>query len=101
MKAVRLYGAMDLRVGEVAEPSAPPPGFVNLEVRAAGICGSDLHNYRTGQWISRRPSTAGHEFCGRVTAIGEGVSHVVRHLPGLYERPQQCLRDLGLRRRDL
>ncbi|RVN35937.1 zinc-dependent alcohol dehydrogenase, partial [Sinorhizobium meliloti] len=78
MKAVRLYGAMDLRVGEVAEPSAPPPGFVNLEVRAAGICGSDLHNYRTGQWISRRPSTAGHEFCGRVTAIGEGVSHVVR-----------------------
>ncbi|MDW9400675.1 alcohol dehydrogenase catalytic domain-containing protein [Sinorhizobium meliloti] len=78
MKAVRLYGAIDLRVGEVAEPSAPPPGFVNLEVRAAGICGSDLHNYRTGQWISRRPSTAGHEFCGRVTAIGEGVSHVVR-----------------------
>ncbi|MDE3761862.1 alcohol dehydrogenase catalytic domain-containing protein [Sinorhizobium meliloti] len=78
MKAVRLYGAMDLRVGEVAEPSAPPPGFVNLEVRAAGICGSDLHNYRTGQWISRRPSTTGHEFCGRVTAIGEGVSHVVR-----------------------
>jgi (R,R)-butanediol dehydrogenase/meso-butanediol dehydrogenase/diacetyl reductase len=78
MKAVRLYDAMDLRVGEVAEPSAPPPGFVNLEVRAAGICGSDLHNYRTGQWISRRPSTAGHEFCGRVTAIGEGVSHVVR-----------------------
>ncbi|MEJ7015349.1 zinc-binding dehydrogenase [Sinorhizobium meliloti] len=78
MKAVRLYGAMDLRVGEVAEPSAPPPGFVNLEVRAAGICGSDLHNYRTGQWISRRPSTAGHEFCGRVTALGEGVSHVVR-----------------------
>ncbi|WP_028004018.1 zinc-dependent alcohol dehydrogenase [Sinorhizobium meliloti] len=78
MKAVRLYGAMDLRVGEVAEPSAPPPGFVNLEVRAAGICGSDLHNYRTGRWISRRPSTAGHEFCGRVTAIGEGVSHVVR-----------------------
>lgn len=78
MKAVRLYDAKDLRVEEVAELSAPPPGFVNLEVRAAGICGSDLHNYRTGQWISRRPSTAGHEFCGRVTAIGEGVRHVVQ-----------------------
>ncbi|WP_434118777.1 zinc-dependent alcohol dehydrogenase [Sinorhizobium meliloti] len=78
MKAVRLYDIRDLRVEEVAELAAPPPGFVNLEVRAAGICGSDLHNYRTGQWISRRPSTAGHEFCGRVTAIGEGVSHVVR-----------------------
>lgn len=78
MKAVQLYDIRDLRVEEVAELSAPPPGFVNLEVRAAGICGSDLHNYRTGQWISRRPSTAGHEFCGRVTAIGEGVSHLVR-----------------------
>ncbi|ULJ75557.1 zinc-dependent alcohol dehydrogenase [Rhizobium gallicum] len=76
MKAVRLYDAKVLRVEEVAEPSAPPPGFVNLRIRAAGICGSDLHNYRTGQWISRRPSTAGHEFCGRVTAVGEGVNHV-------------------------
>ncbi|MHA7971776.1 zinc-dependent alcohol dehydrogenase [Rhizobium sp. CAU 1783] len=74
MKAVRLHDAKDLRVEAVAAPAAPPPGFVNLEVRAAGICGSDLHNYRTGQWISRRPSTAGHEFCGRVTAVGEGVS---------------------------
>ncbi|NML76631.1 alcohol dehydrogenase catalytic domain-containing protein [Rhizobium sp. S-51] len=74
MKAVRLHDAKDLRVEEVTAPAPPPPGFVNLDVRAAGICGSDLHNYRTGQWISRRPSTAGHEFCGRVTAVGEGVS---------------------------
>jgi (R,R)-butanediol dehydrogenase / meso-butanediol dehydrogenase / diacetyl reductase len=74
MKAVRLYQAGDLRLEEMAEPSAPPAGFVNLAVRAAGICGSDLHNYRTGQWISRSPSTAGHEFCGRVTAVGDGVT---------------------------
>lgn len=73
MKAVRLHDAMDLRVEEVEAPGAPPAGFVNLAVRAAGICGSDLHNYRTGQWISRRPSTAGHEFCGRVTAVGDAV----------------------------
>jgi len=73
MKAVRLHDALDLRVEEVAEPAPPPPGHVNLKVRAAGICGSDLHNFRTGQWISRRPSTAGHEFCGEVIAVGEGV----------------------------
>ncbi|WP_439604049.1 alcohol dehydrogenase catalytic domain-containing protein, partial [Shinella sp.] len=76
MKAVRLHDAKDLRVEAVAPLSAPSAGFVNLAVRAAGICGSDLHNYRTGQWITRRPSTAGHEFCGRVTAVGEGVGHV-------------------------
>lgn len=73
MKAVRLHDAMDLRLDEVERPGRPPAGFVTLAVRAAGICGSDLHNYRTGQWISRRPSTAGHEFCGRVIAVGEGV----------------------------
>ena len=49
MKAVRLYQAGDLRVEEMSEPTSPPAGFVNLEVRAAGICGSDLHNYRTGE----------------------------------------------------
>ncbi len=74
MKAVRLYDRLDLRVEEVEPPPAPPAGHVNVEVRAAGICGSDLHNYRTGQWMSRRPSIAGHEFCGRVTARGENVS---------------------------
>ncbi|MEK1894683.1 MAG: alcohol dehydrogenase catalytic domain-containing protein, partial [Rhizobium sp.] len=73
MKAVRLYDAFDLRVEEVDRPLSPPAGYVTIDVRAAGICGSDVHNYRTGQWISRRPSTAGHEFCGRVSAIGEGV----------------------------
>lgn len=75
MKAVRLYDARDLRLENVAPPAEPPAGFVNLRVRAAGICGSDLHNYQTGQWITRRPSTAGHEFCGSVTAIGEGVAN--------------------------
>jgi len=76
LKAVRLHDAGDLRVEAIDPPSAPPSGFVNVEVRAAGICGSDLHNFRTGQWISRRPSTAGHEFCGRVTNVGEGVEHL-------------------------
>lgn len=76
MKAVRLHGRLDLRVDEVDRPSTPPPGFTNIEVRAAGICGSDIHNYRTGQWISRRPCTAGHEFCGRVTAVGPDVGNL-------------------------
>lgn len=77
MKAVRLYDAMDLRVEEVDGLQPPPAGYVNIDVRAAGICGSDLHNFRTGQWISRRPSTAGHEFCGRISAVGQGVEDFV------------------------
>ena len=76
MKAVRLYGPGDLRVEEITAPGAPEAGWAKLRVDAAGICGSDLHNFRTGQWISRSPSTAGHELTGTVTAIGEGVDTV-------------------------
>ena len=43
MKAVRLHAKGDLRVEEIAAPAAPQPGWVNLAVTAAGICGSDLH----------------------------------------------------------
>lgn len=73
MKAVRLYKAGDLRVEDVPMPGEPEAGWVRLDVTAAGICGSDIHNYRTGQWISRAPSTAGHELTGIVTAVGAEV----------------------------
>lgn len=74
MKAARLYAAGDLRVEEIGTPGAPKPGWVRLAVTAAGICGSDLHNYRTGQWISRSPCVVGHEFAGVVMAMGQGVT---------------------------
>jgi (R,R)-butanediol dehydrogenase / meso-butanediol dehydrogenase / diacetyl reductase len=73
MKAVRLYAKGDLRVEDVPAPAVLPGGWVRVRVVMAGICGSDLHNFKTGQWISRSPSTAGHEFTGVVTELGEGV----------------------------
>ncbi|MBZ9864566.1 alcohol dehydrogenase catalytic domain-containing protein [Mesorhizobium sp. CA15] len=76
MKAARLYGPGDLRVEDIAAPGVPDAGWVKLKVDAAGICGSDLHNFRTGQWISRSPSTAGHELTGTVIAVGEGVDTI-------------------------
>ncbi|RWL49282.1 MAG: dehydrogenase [Mesorhizobium sp.] len=76
MKAARLHGPGDLRVEDIAAPGTPEAGWVKLNVDAAGICGSDLHNFRTGQWISRVPSTAGHELTGTVVAVGEGVDTV-------------------------
>ena len=76
MKAVRLHGVRDIRVEEVGPPPSPASAEVTLEVTAAGICGSDLHNFATGQWITRAPSVAGHELTGIVTAIGPGVTHV-------------------------
>lgn len=52
----------------------PGPGEVRLRVSYAGICGSDIHNFKTGQWITRKPSIAGHEFSGLVEAVGSDVS---------------------------
>ncbi|MDO5603556.1 MAG: alcohol dehydrogenase catalytic domain-containing protein [Paracoccus sp. (in: a-proteobacteria)] len=76
MRAVRLHGVRDLRVEEVPAPAPPRPDEVMLDVTMAGICGSDLHNFATGAWITRAPSVAGHEFTGIVTRTGTGVSHV-------------------------
>jgi (R,R)-butanediol dehydrogenase/meso-butanediol dehydrogenase/diacetyl reductase len=74
MRAVRFHKPGDLRVEEIALPPDPTEGQVLLRVRAAGICGSDLHNYRTGMWIAHLPVTPGHEFAGEVVAVGPGVS---------------------------
>lgn len=73
MKAARFYGIGDLRIEQIPPPAAPPADGVCLRVLAAGICGSDLHNFRTGQWIAQLPVTPGHEFCGEVLAIGSAV----------------------------
>lgn len=74
MKAARLHAVGDLRVEDVPAPGEPAPGWVRLTVAAAGICGSDLHNFRTGQWISRAPSVVGHEFAGVVAAVAPDIS---------------------------
>lgn len=75
MKAFVLHGAKDIRPEEVARPE-PGPGEVLVAVRAAGICGSDLHYYahgRCGNFIPTRPFILGHEFAGEVVALGDGV----------------------------
>lgn len=74
MRAIRFHAVGDLRLEEVPGPGAPGPGQVLLAVKAAGICGSDLHNYRTGQWVASLPVTPGHEFSGEVLAVGDGVA---------------------------
>jgi threonine dehydrogenase-like Zn-dependent dehydrogenase len=74
MKTAYFYGGSDIRVEDAPVPE-PGRGEVQLRVHAAGVCGSDLHNYR-----GRRPPALavpwqqGHELAGEVTALGEGVT---------------------------
>lgn len=74
MRAVRFHGVGKLSVEDVAPLPAPGAGQARLRVLAAGICGSDLHNFKTGQWISRLPVTPGHEFTAEVIELGPGVA---------------------------
>lgn len=73
MKTAMFYGGPDVRVEEVGAPE-PGPGEVVVRVRAAGICGSDLHGYRAPRPGVVYPIRAGHELSGDVFALGAGVT---------------------------
>lgn len=75
MKAVVKYGygdgAVELR--EVREPT-PGPGEVLVEVKAAGICGTDIDLYHNRQtYHVDVPVILGHEFTGTVVQVGQDV----------------------------
>jgi threonine 3-dehydrogenase len=53
------------------------PAEVLVKVKAASICGTDLHIYKWDQWAQSRirpPVIVGHEVCGEVVARGAQVS---------------------------
>jgi L-gulonate 5-dehydrogenase len=59
----------------VCERPRPEPGAGELRVRVryAGICGSDLHIYHGQNPFVIYPRVIGHEFVGRIDAVGAGV----------------------------
>jgi 2-desacetyl-2-hydroxyethyl bacteriochlorophyllide A dehydrogenase len=75
MQAAVLHGPDDLRVEEVARPSAGL-GEVLLRVERCGICGTDSHIVRGRFPAPNLPLIIGHEFAGTVVETGAGVEHV-------------------------
>jgi (R,R)-butanediol dehydrogenase/meso-butanediol dehydrogenase/diacetyl reductase len=86
MRAVRFHDRHDVRFDEVPPPGKPGEGEVLVRPFYCGICGSDLHEYLHGPISSTRephvftgasmPQILGHEFSGRVEAVGPGVENV-------------------------
>ena len=80
MRAVVFAGDRSVEFMEVPDPT-PGPGEVVLEIKASGMCGSDLKFYRAskggsqalGLGAAKGPVIAGHEPCGVVAAVGSGV----------------------------
>lgn len=61
---------------DVPEPELRP-GCVKIKVERGSVCGTDLHIYNWDAWSSNRihpPRVIGHEFCGTVVEVGEGVT---------------------------
>lgn len=77
MRAFVITGPRQASVQDV-EPPAPAAGQVVVDVERAGVCGTDIEFFsgdmtylHTGQ--AHYPVRIGHEWCGIVSAIGEGV----------------------------
>ncbi|MBS1712873.1 MAG: L-threonine 3-dehydrogenase [Armatimonadetes bacterium] len=77
MKAIaKTRPAPGVEIIDVPEPEVRP-GCVKLKVERGSVCGTDLHIYNWDAWSSNRihpPRIIGHEFCGTVIEVGEGVT---------------------------
>ena len=64
-----------LRKIELKKVSLIPaePGYVLLDTKQTGICGTDLHNY-LGHWPPSDTFAQGHETCGVIAQVGDGVA---------------------------
>jgi len=73
MKSVVIEQPNQLNLAERPLPE-PAAGEVRVNIKLAGICGSDSHIYRGHNPFARYPRVIGHEFYGLINAVGEGVS---------------------------
>ena len=83
MQAVYFLGDRQLELRDVPDPT-PGPEDVVLEIKASGMCGSDLKFYRVvggaaalGLGGDGSPVIAGHEPCGVVVEVGAAVTQRV------------------------
>lgn len=77
MKAIsKLSREPGLTVTEVPRPECGP-AEVLIEVKHAGLCGTDMHIADWDEWAQGRinpPLVLGHEFAGRVVEVGDQVT---------------------------
>jgi threonine dehydrogenase-like Zn-dependent dehydrogenase len=72
MRATVMYGAGDVRIENVPDPTIVEPTDALIRVTRACICGSDLHPYHQME-RSETGTRMGHEAIGVVEAVGDDV----------------------------
>lgn len=92
MKAALLHKPGDVRIERVPRPE-PGPDDVLVRVKAVGICGSDMHFYRTGRlgsFVMKKPLILGHECAGEVAQVGKHVRTLKKGTPVAVEPGFPC-----------
>ena len=85
---------------DMPEPTAGP-GQVVIEVHNAGVCGTDIHIFKS-EYVIDPPVILGHEMCGTIAEVGQGVTRFKQGGPGDGQpvgrqtvRPMSILPDRG------
>ncbi len=73
MKALRYYGARDVRYEAMDDPTPQSDRDAIVKVTACSICGSDLHIYHGHGFSEDTGFCVGHEAVGEVVEVGRGV----------------------------
>lgn len=79
MRAAYLTGIRAMEVREAPDPQVRTGNDVLLRIDNVGVCGSDMHYYRTGRigtQVVEFPWVLGHECAATVEAVGGDVTNV-------------------------
>ncbi len=76
MKSAVFYGKHDLRIEEAKKPEIGPRDVL-IQVKACGVCGTDVHIYEGDKGAAEvtPPTILGHEFSGVVVETGAEVEN--------------------------
>ena len=77
MRSSVLTGLNRIEICEKPVPELEQPDDVLIRMRSVGVCGSDIHYYRTGHigsQVVQFPFTLGHEGAGVIEKTGRGVT---------------------------
>lgn len=72
MKAIVWQGERDIKYTDIPEPQ-PEKDQVKLKVLSCGFCVTEYHIITGKIDIAKPPHVLGHEICGKIVAVGDGV----------------------------
>jgi len=93
MKALVLTGVGEMQLQDVPEPKISKDSDVLLKIEKVGICGSDVHYYKTGRigsQVVEYPFVIGHECAATVRRTGKAVKGLEAGEPVVVDPASPC-----------